>query len=112
MGPPIALHHPTTLCSRCLSHASSHAFSHASQITIGRSAILRTLTLWAVLYGLYRKTSLLDTQTPAWDPAVLTPTENCAGSIYGQELYRLLLVDTLAFAVTISAYHIGMYRFW
>eukprot|EP00048_Salpingoeca_helianthica_P022804 m.20445 g.20445 ORF g.20445 m.20445 type:complete len:706 (+) comp7838_c1_seq1:160-2277(+) len=82
------------------------------RITIGRSAILRTLTLWAVLYGLYKKTSLLDTQTPTWSASVLTPTEKCAGSVYGQELYRLLLVDTLAFSFTISAYHIGMYRFW
>lgn len=82
------------------------------RVVIGRSAILRTLSLWAVLYGLYKKTSLLGTQSPAWSASTLTPTENCAGAIYGQELYRLLLVDTVAFSFAIIMYHVCKYRFW
>lgn len=82
------------------------------KIAIGRSAILRTLSLWAVLYGLYQKTDLLGTQLPLYNPNVITPPESCAGQIYGQELWRLLLVDTIAFSATLTAYHLVMYRFW
>jgi len=79
---------------------------------IGRSAVLRILVFYAVLYGLYNKTEMLSTQYPIYNATVLTPTDNCAGAVYGQELYRLVLIDSLVSAVAVVAFHLVMYHIW
>lgn len=81
-------------------------------INIGRSAVLRTLSIYAVLYGLYKKTGLLNTQSPTWSASVLTPQSSCAGTVFGQELYRLLVIDTLTFSLSLTAFHVLMYNVW
>lgn len=74
--------------------------------------MLRTLTIWAILYGLYQKTDLFDTQTPVWDDVTPeAPTEStCAGSVFGQTLYRLLIIDTVAFVLSVTGTHLVRYH--
>lgn len=43
------------------------------QITIFRTFMLRTLTIYALLYGLFAKYDLDKPQLPAWQAGVVTP---------------------------------------
>lgn len=65
------------------------------QLTIIRTFLLRKLTIYALLYGYFERTKLNKVQLPPYEAGKLTAQENCAGTIIGQEIYKLLLVDTV-----------------
>eukprot|EP00730_Choanoeca_flexa_P014773 TRINITY_DN6580_c0_g1_i2.p1 TRINITY_DN6580_c0_g1~~TRINITY_DN6580_c0_g1_i2.p1 ORF type:complete len:717 (+),score=124.84 TRINITY_DN6580_c0_g1_i2:46-2196(+) len=64
------------------------------QVTIFRTFMLRTLTIYALLYGFFTKYKLHEAQLPAWQADVVTPQEACAGTLIGQELWKLVVADT------------------
>ncbi len=53
------------------------------------------LSLYALLYGLYRRTKLTSEQTPLYVSGTRVLQEDCAGTVIGQELYRLVILDTI-----------------
>lgn len=65
------------------------------QVTIIRTFLLRKLTIYALLYGYFERTKLNEEQLPAYVAGKRTAQENCAGTVIGQEIYKLLLVDTV-----------------
>lgn len=80
------------------------------QVTIIRTFLLRMLTVYALLYGYFARTKLNAPQLPAYDDDTRTPQDKCAGTVIGQEIYKLLLVDTVVsiaqrFASTLFFYY-------
>lgn len=70
------------------------------QINVSRIYILRMANLYAFLWGLYIRTGLGGEQQPAWSEAHRTPPEHCAGTVIGQEFYKLVLVDAIVTALS------------
>lgn len=95
------------------------------QVEIIRTFLLRMLGIFAVLYGLLRDLKISSEQLPAYDDASLVPwgcsdanvsgdqgsgsgefscglgtvaQESCAGTVVGQEFYKLALID-MAFSI-------------
>ena len=70
-------------------------------VMVTRSFIIRIVTMYAVIIGLYRQTAITSEQLPQLtsDAAALTANpvspELCAGTVIGQLVYSLLLVDVL-----------------
>ena len=60
------------------------------RMSVMRIFLLRIVSIYAVLYGLYKTTNLANTpNTPAVDQY------DCAGTTIGQEFYKLIVLDTL-----------------
>ncbi len=81
------------------------SFSHL-QVAIFRIFFLRVLSLYALLYGLYKRTSLTSEQTPLYDPLTRVDQEDCAGTVIGQEV---VMCDHVSHALgkdLMSLYHL------
>ncbi|EGD81772.1 hypothetical protein PTSG_02485 [Salpingoeca rosetta] len=70
----------------------------ASQVTTLRVFMLRILTIYALLYGFFQKTNFTELQTPVYNgtnSSASITQDDCAGTVIGKEIYKLVLVDTL-----------------
>lgn len=80
----------------------------AAQLTTVRVFLLRILTIYALLYGFFEKTNLTSTLSASDDDDAATNTttvatfvngtisqDDCAGTVLGKEIYKLVLVDTV-----------------
>ena len=69
-------------------------YSSAKTTIIVRSVrvfVLRILNIYAVMYGLYKGNRLSSQQLPF----PITDPATCAGTIIGQQFYKLIIVDTI-----------------
>ena len=81
------------------------------QVSLIRVFLLRILSIYAVLYALYRKTDLNQEQSPLYETGEVTQ-ETCAGTVIGQELYKLVIVDTVTFLAGRSFTNFVLSRYW
>jgi len=65
-------------------------------MNIIRTFLLRMLILYALLYGYFNQTKLNQVQLPTYSAISITPENNCAGTVMGQLIYRLVWVDMVA----------------
>ncbi len=66
-------------------------------VVVSRIFLLRVFNLYAFFYGLYQRTDLAGLQEPVWNATGdVIPAKSCAGTVIGQEFYKLLLVDIVA----------------
>eukprot|EP00049_Salpingoeca_infusionum_P015349 m.297933 g.297933 ORF g.297933 m.297933 type:complete len:814 (+) comp15859_c0_seq4:268-2709(+) len=70
-----------------------------NSLTIFRTFILRIMTIYALMYGYFSQTNLTQEQTPIYnssDPTAANITQSdCAGTRIGQQVYKLVLIDTV-----------------
>ena len=71
--------------------------------------MLRVMSIYALTYALYYKTRLTSKQLPEFNENVRTPQEDCAGTVIGQELYKLVLVDMVLTPLSNVVLYVGLY---
>eukprot|EP00055_Hartaetosiga_balthica_P017682 m.121343 g.121343 ORF g.121343 m.121343 type:complete len:747 (+) comp9376_c1_seq2:150-2390(+) len=69
-----------------------------NKITTARVFLLRVLTIFALMYGYFEETKLTDyneQQKVSYEDGGRFNQSTCAGTVIGQDVYRLFLVDTV-----------------
>ncbi|EDQ90806.1 uncharacterized protein MONBRDRAFT_6695 [Monosiga brevicollis MX1] len=84
-------------------------------ITILRTFLLRILTIYALLYGFFTKYELDAVQLPSYNGTAYVSQAECAGTRVGQDLWKLIIVDTVVsicqrFGATLFFYIVYKHR--